>query len=102
MRLYDKGLLLSDWDTLFRLEPGNGYLVNKEVLTTLHPDGTYYCPLCGHRHRASSELIQRIESVNGHRKCYELPMCEWDHSFLREGKCDECGVNLWFAPFFIA
>lgn len=102
MRLYDKGLLLSDWDTLFRLEPGNGYRINKEVLTTLHMDGTYYCPLCGHLHRASNELIQKIKSINANRKCYDISLREWDSPFLREHKCDNCGVSLWFVPFFIA
>lgn len=101
MRLYDKGLLLSDWDTLFRLEPEKNYRINEEVFTTIHSDGTYMCPLCGHQHRASMELVYKIQSISKSRRCFELPESEWEHSFLREYKCEGCGVRLRFNPFVI-
>lgn len=102
--VYDKGLLISDWDTLFRLEPSGGYCINQEVYTTLKVEGnafSYRCPVCGHVHRVDRPAVESILNQCSRNLSLLIDEEKWDAPQLSGYQCEQCGVKLRFNPFYI-
>lgn len=112
-QLYDKGLLISDWDRIFRLEP-DGYEINKVSFATISrvwnhrtdefEEPTALCPMCGKRFVPDSAALACIENI-----CKDLPVdaspCQtlkydaWEAAQLQNHACPHCRNKLRFNPF---
>lgn len=111
--LYDKGLLISDWSQIFRIEPHN-YRINDVSFTTIsrvwnHKKNEYdspkaSCPMCGNRFTPPNEVLECIEEIckdmpYDSSPCMNLSISAWDTDILQGHCCPHCGNKLRFNPF---
>lgn len=112
-QLYDKGLLISDWDHIFRIEPDN-YKINDVSYATIsqvwnHRTDSYdkpkaLCPMCGKRFVPDRSVLESIEKIckdmtPGTSPCLNLDKNAWDVEELKGHTCPHCRNNLRFTPF---
>ena len=111
--LYDKGLVISDWDHIFRIEPDN-YKINEISFATIsrvwdHGRDAYdepkaLCPMCGKRFTPSKSVLDTIASIckdlePGVSPCLHLAKNAWEVQQLKGHTCPHCGNKLRFNPF---
>ena len=111
--LYDKGLVISDWDHIFRIEPDN-YKINEISFATIsrvwdHGRDAYdepkaLCPMCGKRFTPSKSVLDTIASIckdlePGVSPCLHLAKNAWEGQELKGHTCPHCGNKLRFNPF---
>ena len=112
-QLYSKGLLISDWDRIFRIEP-DGIVLNAVSYATIsrvwnHRTEEFdvpkaQCPKCGHRFAPDSNVIDCIERICKDLKpdqspCLCLRPSAWEAPELQGHKCPYCSSRLRFNPF---
>ena len=112
-RLFSKGLLISDWDRIFRIEP-DGIVLNAVSYATIsrvwnHRTEEYdvpkaQCPMCGHRFAPDRSVIECIERICRNLKpdqspCLYLEPSVWETTELKGHKCPRCLSRLRFNPF---
>ena len=112
-QLYDKGLVISDWDHIFRIEPDN-YKINEISFATIsrvwdHGRNAYdepkaLCPMCGKRFTPSKSVLDTIASICKDLEpcvspCLHLAKNAWEVQELKGHTCPHCGNKLRFNPF---
>lgn len=112
-QLYSKGLLISDWDRIFRIEP-DGIVLNAVSYATIsrvwnHRTDEYdepkaQCPKCGHRFVPERGVIECIERIckdlrPDQSPCLHLLPSVWETPELQGHKCPHCSSRLRFNPF---
>lgn len=112
-QLYDKGLIISDWDHIFRIEP-DGYKINEVSFATIsrvwnHRKDEFdepkaLCPMCGKRFAPDGKVLKCIEDIckglpQDASPCLNLKFGEWERPELKGHTCPHCGNQLRFNPF---
>ena len=112
-QLYDKGLIISDWDHIFRIEP-DGYKINEVSFATIsrvwnHRKDEFdepkaLCPMCGKRFAPDGKVLKCIEDIckglpQDASPCLNLKFGEWEKPELKGHTCPHCGNQLRFNPF---
>lgn len=112
-KLYDKGLVISDWDHLFRIEP-DGYRINETSFATISRvwnhrtemlgEPMVMCPMCGKRFVPDKAVIDIIETLckdiePNSSPCLLLDRSAWDVQELKGHTCPHCRNSLRFNPF---
>ena len=112
-QLYDKGLIISDWDHIFRIEP-DGYKINEVSFATIsrvwnHRNDEFdepkaLCPMCGKRFAPDGKVLKCIEDIckglpQDASPCLNLKFSEWEKPELKGHTCPHCGNQLRFNPF---
>lgn len=112
-QLYSTGLLISDWDRIFRIEP-DGIRLNAVSYATIsrvwdhrtdeYDDPKAQCPKCGHRFAPEKSVIDCIENICKDLKpdqspCLHLSLSAWDAPELQGHKCPCCASKLRYNPF---
>lgn len=111
--LYNKGLVISDWDHIFRIEPDN-YKINEISFATIsrvwdHGRNAYdepkaLCPMCGKRFAPNKKVLDCIAEICKDLNpelspCLHLDKSAWENPALKEHTCPYCGNKLRFNPF---
>ena len=112
-QLYSRGLLISDWDRIFRIEP-DGIVLNEVSYATIsrvwnhrfdeYDEPKAQCPKCGHRFAPAKSVIECIERICKDLKpdqspCLHLLPSVWETPELKGHKCPHCLSRLRFNPF---
>ena len=111
--LYDKGLVISDWDHIFRIEPDN-YPINEISFATISRVWNHsmdkldnpkaLCPMCGKRFAPNKKVLDCIAEIckdlNPEMSpCLHLDKSDWENPALKGHTCPYCGNKLRFNPF---
>jgi hypothetical protein len=113
IQLYSRGLVISDWDRIFRIEP-DGFTLNAVSFATIsrvydHRTGEYdvpkaQCPICGHRFAPEKSVIDCINNICKNLEpeqspCLHLEYIAWETPELKGHKCPHCASMLRYNPF---
>ncbi|WP_294591821.1 DUF4062 domain-containing protein [uncultured Bacteroides sp.] len=113
-KVYNNGLLFSDYSKITRLEPSDGYKINEVSVATLaclwnhkteqYESPTALCPMCGKRFAPKKDVVKAIKDICSQlhpqdSPCLTLPPTAWENPNLLGHECPHCHNKLKFNPF---